>query len=120
MARTTAADVQLIIDTEVSTTIIDAMITTANLLVTDQLTGEHSDSILAEIEKWLTAHLIKMSWEKDTEKVKIGEAEERYSKLGLGLDGSTYGQMVKVLDTSGNLSNLGKKKASITSVESFE
>ena len=120
MARTTAAEVQQIIDTEVSTTIIDVMITPAKLVVTSELGGELSSALLTEIEKWLAAHLIKMSWEKDKESVKIGEAEEKYAKLGLNLDGSTYGQTVKLLDTTGKLANLGKKEASITAVESFE
>lgn len=120
--RVTKAEVKLIIDTDVSDDVLDALILPANLIVTDQLTDSgHSVALLKEIEKWLTAHLIKMSWERATIREEIGgDTKEQYSKLGLNLDASTYGQTVKMLDTSGILFRLGQIKSTINAVTSFE
>lgn len=109
--RVSASEVEDIIDTSKS---IDSFINTANIMVNNNLEGKGlEDNTLAEIEKWLTAHLIATA-DGVVEREKIADIEERYSvKQGLGLDYTSYGQQVKLLDTTGTLANLGKKKAEV-------
>lgn len=122
--RTTKEEVKKIIDvsTETSDDSIDSMIATANLIVNSNLVDEGlSDTILTEIEKYLTCHLLSMTLERQPERIEIGgDTSEQYPKLGKGLEMTTYGQMVITLDTTGKLKNLGLKKAVITAVESFD
>ena len=119
--RVTATEVKEIIVTTVEDSVVDVMIASANLLVTDQLAGELSAGLLKEIERWLSAHLLSMSLQRQTIKEEIGgDTNEQYATLGLNLDGSSYGQTVKMLDTTGLLANLGKSKGVITAVTSFE
>ena len=62
MARTNATDVKVVLDTDLSDSIVNAFITDASALVTEVLTGSGlSSTILTSIEKWLTAHMIAMS-----------------------------------------------------------
>jgi hypothetical protein len=109
MSRTTTAEVKEIIVT--SLTDLDMFILPANLLVTEKLVGLGlSDETLEEIERWLAAHFLAVSKERQATKKRIGETEETYywSKEG-GLDSTTYGQTAKLLDTTGTLSrDLGK------------
>ncbi len=123
MARTNATDVKLLLNSDVADATADTFITTANLLVTDVLGSSSglSSGLLEDIEKWLAAHLLAMSpYERQATKQKIDDAEDTYGKVGLRLDNTTYGQMVLVLDTSGSFTDLGKTKASINAVTSFE
>jgi len=119
--RTNIADVKVIIDTELVDDDITSMITSANLIITALLGSEGlSVSLLTEIEKWFTAHLISSSRERQTQREEIGgDTNEEYAKLGKGLEGTTYGQMVMTLDTSGKMAATYKTKASITAVVSF-
>lgn len=123
MARTTAADVKAIIN--VGSILDDAgvtvFITTANLMVTANLTGKGlSDVVLTEIEKWLSAHLISITKVRQAESKKVGDAADKYGRLGFDLSATTYGQTVKILDTSGTLAELGLKAVSIEAVPSFD
>ncbi len=119
--RVTAAEVVTLTGSELESTTIDTFVVTANLIVNANLTGSGlSDDLLKEIEKYLAAHLIGISRERQTQREEIGgDTNEEYAKLGLALDATTYGQMVKVMDTTGALANLGKKKATIESITSF-
>ncbi len=114
--RTTNSEVQKIIDTEVVDT--TPFVTAANLIVTEKLGDQNlGDSLLTEIEKWLAAHLVSVR-DPRAKAEKTGDATVTYfGKDGLGLDGSQYGQTVKLLDPTGILANLGKKKASINVIE---
>lgn len=122
--RTDAASVKIIIETELSDPVVDAFITTANLIVTDVLGSDTtlSTAQLTEIEKWLTAHLLASTREKQEQKEKVGDADVTYQgKTGMGLDATMYGQQVKILDTTGKMAQkLGKKSATMTAVENFD
>lgn len=122
--RTTATDVQAIIDTQLTTTQIDVFITTANLIVTANLTGKSlSDDTLKEIETWMSAHLIAITKTRQAIKKKVGDAEDTYnsySPLTLGLKLTTYGQTALILDSSGTLGSLGLKAVVIETVPSFD
>lgn len=114
-ARTDVTTVKLIIDTTLSDAQIGAFITAANLVVTNSLADQGmSDELLAVIETWLSAHLLSMR-DMRTDRRSIGDVSFDYQgQTGLGLDATLYGQQVKVLDTSGILAGLGKRRASVT------
>ena len=121
--RTTADKVKVILTTELTNETIEAYIGIASGQV--NLVAAASDTLtandLAEIERWLTAHLISITKERRPNKEKIGEAEAQYTKTyGQGLQSTEYGQMAAQIDTSGTLAQLGKKRLSIKSITSFE
>jgi hypothetical protein len=51
---------------------------------------------------------------------KIGDGAESYPKLGMNMHTTTYGQTALAFDTSGKLANVGKKRATIVAVPSFD
>lgn len=122
MARTTATEVKEIITTSLTDAAIDNYINVATDMV-DELDEDTTltDSRLILIEQWLTAHLIAITKERQGSKEKVGDAEITYSgKFGMNLQSTTYGQTAAMLDTSGTLAQLGKKKIDITAITSFE
>ena len=121
MARTNATDVKAIIDTTRTDAQVDGFITTANLMVTEVLTGSGlSSAMLTEIEKYLAAHLMAMTVERQASKVKIDDASESYGSLGKKLKATSYGQTVLTLDTTGSFLVTGKPQTSIIAVTSFD
>ena len=124
MARTSAEEVKQIMDNcTVSSTIIDEFITAANLTVTEILSNDTtlSTSQKREIERWLTAHMLAVTICKTATTEKLGDASVTYTgKFGQGLASSPYGQMVLVIDTTGKMSNIGKRGASIHAITSFD
>jgi hypothetical protein len=121
MPRTTATEVKKILDsTALSDTDIDSYIVTANVLVNDVL-GTGTTDLLTEIEKWLTAHLIVSTRERQAESEEAGGAKIKYTgKYDAGLKSTTYGQMVLTLDTTGKMATLSGRAAKITAVKSFD
>jgi hypothetical protein len=123
MARTTADEVREIIpnctltDEQVEPMILDKVFLNDTTL---------SASQREEIERWFTAHLLVFAGflpGLSVKMEKIGDAEIQYAavgKTGAGLDSTPFGQMAKILDTSGLLGASGKMKASIYAVKSFE
>jgi hypothetical protein len=103
MARTTATDVKDVIDTNLSDSVVESFITTANIYVTDKLGGEGlSADLLEQIEKWFTAHLIAMSRQKEVTREEVDNAQVEYAgKFGQNLQATRYGQVVITLDTTG-------------------
>lgn len=122
MARTTIAEVKLIIDTDLEDDNITAYITGANALVTDVLTDSGlGATTLEEIERWLTAHMIAATQERQSKKEEAGGAKVEYTGVyGDGLRLTSYGQMVLALDSTGAMAGLGGKSASIFAIPSFE
>ena len=121
--RVTVAEVKEIIETSMTDGDITAFTTAANLTVTDLL-GDSivlSSDQLKEIERWLTAHLIASTRERMALTEGAGGAEITYTgEWGSGLSSTPYGQMVMMLDTTGGLKSLDKKRASILAVTSFD
>lgn len=74
-----------------------------------------SNDLLKQIQTWLTAHLIEMSEGRGRVKSeKVLSASITYdTSTGMGLDGTTYGQMAKTLDSTGCLATLGQKKVGL-------
>ncbi len=109
--RVTDSDVKTILETDITTT---PFINTANLIVTDNLGGEGlGDDVLTQIELYLSAHLA-CFMDPRIKQEQIGAQQTRADyqmiKTGVGLDSTSYGQMVKMLDTTGILASMGGKK----------
>lgn len=123
MARVTAAEVKAILDdSSLSTTIIDTYITSANALVTEALgSSTLGAAVLKEIERWLAAHMISITRERQAYEEGAGGANIRYSgKFGSGLSSTTYGQMVLSLDTTGVMAGLGGREVKLVAIKSFD
>ena len=113
MARVTDAEVKEIIDTSLSD--LSPFITVASQQV-DRIADLNllgSDE-LKEIERWLAAHFVAIR-DKRTAKDNVGDSSHTYEgKTGMGLDFTRYGQMAKLLDTTGTLAKIGMRKAALT------
>lgn len=119
MARNTIADIKVIIETSLTDPDITVFINTADIMVTTVLGTSLTTAILKEIEKYLTAHLIASTRERQTTEEQIGDAKVKYSgKYGETLLSTSYGQMVLQLDTSGKFSR--RKTAKFKAAPSFK
>lgn len=122
MARTTASDVKQIIETTLEDSVIDGYIAGATEVVTEVLGSVTtiSSELKTEIERWFTAHLIASTREQQLTEAKAGSASAKFQgKTGMRLDATLYGQQVLIMDTTGNFAALGGKKASITTIPSW-
>lgn len=109
MARTTDVLVKELISLTTLTT-TEPFILVANVLVTEHLTTlGMSTVLLAEIERYLAAHLTALhNDERQFLEQKLGDATDTYAgTFGKGLDLTQWGQSVKMLDSSGVLASLG-------------
>ena len=123
MARTTATEVKQILDTDLADPIVDAYIVGANALVTEVIGNNTSlsDTLKEEIERWLTAHMIAATRERQLVSGEAGGAKAVYmGKTEMGLNSTLYGQQVMVLDASGSFAALGGKSATILAITSFD
>jgi hypothetical protein len=124
--RTTRNDVLGLLDSDVSinTAVLDRIIIAASALV-DQVfvnVEDPGDTLLTEIEMWLSAHMVASTpMFRTTADEKIGDAQVRYTgQWGKMLESTPYGQMVLTLDITGQMAKAGKAAASIYAVTSFE
>jgi len=111
--RVSDTEVKLVIDTS-----LDDL--TPFILVASQqvdriaAVGTLGAAVLKEIERWLAAHFVAIR-DKRTVSDKVGDSSHKYEgETGMGLDFTRYGQQAKLLDTTGTLSDVGKRKASMT------
>lgn len=119
--RVTASEVKEILDdSTLLDTIVEAFILGANAMVNTNLAGTTlSPEILKEIERWLSAHLISVTRERQAKKEGAGGASIEYTgEWGEGLKGSSYGQMAMTLDSTGTLASLDQKKATLYAIPS--
>ncbi len=109
MARTTSALVAAIIEVDVSIS-LTPFIEVANMIVTSECTGgDHTVLVLAQIEKWLSAHVYTCRDPRAVREKAGSMTQEMQSKVDLGFDNSHYGQMAMRLDTEGSLSALNER-----------
>jgi len=108
--RVSHEELILVFNTDIADT--TPFITTANLIVTDKLDSEgFTAAHLKEIEKYLAAHMASLMDQRIAQE-KTAEAAVTYQgQTGLGLDGTKYGQTIKMLDTTGILASMGKRQA---------
>lgn len=114
------AKVQEIMDTELTVEQIAPYVTGANVFVEGTLVGKGlSDDLLAQLEIWITAHMIALSRERTAKSEEAGGAKIVYAgEWGQMFSATSYGQMALTLDTSGTLQTLMKnKKAWIRAVK---
>lgn len=80
-------------------------IDTATLLVDTHLIADYAEPILKAIELWLSAHLVGVSNHRQMKQAGgSGNATSIFmGQDGMGLDATTFGQQVKLLDSKGIL-----------------
>lgn len=105
--RVSASDVEKIM-TDLDASLpadLSPFIRAASLIVDNRIgSAISSTDLLFEIERWLAAHLVAIDVGKARRR-QIDTAEEDYGySIGKGLDATPYGQQVKLLDTTGQLS----------------
>jgi len=123
--RTNVDAVTEILDnTELSEDIIESFINSANVFVTNALgTKGLTVAVLTEIERWLAAHMIVATRERQSVKEEAGTAKIQWAGVwGSGLLSTTYGQTAVALDTSNTLTAIAKIKgnASVKAIPNFE
>jgi hypothetical protein len=123
--RTTIEDVEYILDnTGLEDDVLESFIEGANVFVTANLADKSlNTTLLAEIERWIAAHMISVTRERTYSEAEAGGAKVKYTgRWGEGLKSTSYGLMAIELDTSDTLLKMteGKKVASIRAVESFD
>lgn len=109
--RITEAEVKEIIDTTLTDEQIRPFIATANAMV-DDLCGDlgYGDATIHNIELWLAAHFVAIRDPRVTQE-KIGDAGAAYQgKTAMGLEATTYGQQVMVLDYKGAIAAAARAK----------
>lgn len=115
MARASEEEVKAIIDTTLTAEQVTPFLTAADVVVTNNLTGEeYSIETLAEITRWLAAHFI-AARDPRVASEGTGDAKATYEgKTAMGLNGTTYGQRVMLLDHHGKLAEVSAAKRPAT------
>jgi len=115
MPRVTALMVQEIIDTQLPESRVEIFIAGASKMVDNVLVGKGlDDDTLIEIERWLSAHNIAATFERQAIHEKAGPAEQRFADIfGQGLLSTTWGQMAVALDTSETLQDIADRRRTI-------
>lgn len=109
MARTSISEVKNIIDTDLTDPQVQSYIDTATAFIDTTIAGKLGSTILAQIEKWLTAHFIASTQERMPQKAGAGPASITFfGNEGMALNGTPYGQQVVALDSTGTLSSLSQ------------
>lgn len=110
-ARVDTAEVKEIIATALDN--LTAFIMPANMLVNELLLDKGFDEArLTEIERWLAAHLVAIRDPRMTER-SLENSRQGYEapRIGQHLNGTRYGQMAIMLDTSRTLAALADQTA---------
>ena len=122
--RVTPAEVKEIMDNcTTSDAIVNTFIVGASAVVDKVFTNDASmsETMLKEVERWLTAHMLASTLSRTTSDEKLGDAQLTYTgKWAMGLDSTPYGQMVKTLDVSGRMAKMGLKGASMYAIPNFD
>ena len=124
MRTTVDKVIEILDDTSLEDAIIESFINGAYTFVTAQLSSKiTNEDLLTEIERWVAAHMIASTRERTAKEEQAGGAQIKYTgQWGTGLDGTSYGQMAVMLDTTGTLAALvqRKGKASMRAIPNFE
>lgn len=111
--RTTIQDVKDILEpNDLADAVIESIITSASTMLDSLFAGQSvSTALMAEIERWLSAHMIASTVLRQAVDQGAGGAYEKYSGVyGEGLKSTTYGQTALALDNTGTLASSGGKK----------
>lgn len=111
-----AEDVLLILDTDLTSPQIDAMINTADNLVTihiDPLADTRvTSAVRDDIVMWLAAHFCAIRDRRVKDEGGDGVRFTYEGKTGMGLDYTSYGQQAKMIDPTGKLGKISLDKRS--------
>jgi hypothetical protein len=118
-ARVTEAEVLAIMDTILVSADITPFVIAATLVIDEVSTrATYSAALLKELERYYTAHLAAALKDPTIKQEKTGEAAVTYlGEGGKGLEFTSYGQQVLVLDTEGVMASLGKQAATMQSLD---
>lgn len=101
----TPDQVKSIGDFGVEDSVISDRIEDAEMVVEDSLPTSADEKKKRVLLKWLAAHLVAIR-EKPLEQMSVGESEYIFQgEAGLGLEHTSYGQQVMVLDTNDALTS---------------
>lgn len=120
MARTTAANVRLIMSTSLTDAQLAAFIETAHQIVTNEIEDSSVTSTKLElIERWLAAHFASVRT-KQTASEKAGSVSATFQgQTAMHLEATHYGQNAMLLDDSGALAALNKMKEESVSMSNL-
>lgn len=103
--------------------VVTSYINSANVFVTAVLGSKGlSTALMAEIERWLAAHMITSTIERQAKQEEAGGASITYAgDWGAGLLSTSYGQTAVAMDTSLTLASIAKGRSapSIQAITSF-
>lgn len=123
MSRVSETEVKELIPT---TETITAQINAANVLVTEKLgsNGTITTDHLKEIERWIAAHFVACSIERQATEEKVGATSIKYAGNAdrdvKGLNLTSFGQQAIMLDTTGTLASLGKRKSRMDTIRAID
>jgi len=111
--RATEAEVKQIINTTLTVDQVRPFLRAANLIVTSICADAgYGADLLAEIERWLAAHLVAIRDPRASqEDVGIGSVTYQ-GTTGEGLNHTSYGQQVRLLDYKGLIISASESKMS--------
>lgn len=119
--RTDKDTVESIMETGIAVLEIEAIIVFANRMV-NTVVGDSTltEEVLTDIETWLTAHMIAIGKERQAKSERVSDIWITYQgKFGEGLKSTTYGQMVLMLDSTGNFARAMKMKVQIDAIPQY-
>lgn len=114
--KTTVEKVRDIIETELTDPVVQSFIDGADTWMGPLYENVTiTETLFTEIQRWLTAHMIAFSRERMAISEEAGGAKIVYSgQYGVGLLGTSYGQMAVSLDNTGTLADVAGNKKPIT------
>lgn len=123
MARVTASEVKEIMpDLSMEDTQVLPFINAANVVINKVFADDVAvgTDLLKEIERWFTAHMIASTpFYRQAFRERVGEADIIYTgEFKQDLSSTPYGQMVKTLDTTGKMANMGKRGITTFTIKS--
>lgn len=122
--RVTADEVKEIMDNcTIEDSIIDSFIIAASAIIDKVFIDDATvgDTLLKEMERWLTAHMLASTLQRMGEREKVGDAEIVYTgKWGEKLNSTPYGQVLLTMDITGKLAKTGKMAATIYTIPNFD
>lgn len=114
MARVTEEEVLEIMDNDLEEDVISPFVISANVFVTQHLSGKLSEDVLKEVERWVAAHMVASTKDRQIKDTGADNAYIKYTGYwSEGLNGTSYGQMAIALDATGTLAVLAKGKRGI-------
>jgi hypothetical protein len=116
MARTSPTEVKKIIETDMGDTDIQSYIDSATaFLDATPIASSLGSTLLEQIEKWITAHLMASTREQMVKTGKGGPSSATFYGYGegKGLEHTPYGQQAVSLDPTGVLKRISEGKSKL-------